>query len=864
LFYAQGIIFSSKFVKSFSLLFMPRKVFNFVKWFLVVFSLMLVVIIIGAVALKKKLIGMGVQALNNELVVPVQVNSINFAFVRGFPYASMVLNNVVILSPKTLNRDDFREPYADTLLFVQNLYLSFNIRKLFNNQMELKAVKINNGRINILVDASGNDNFHILKPKTANKQNATRNMELMLRQLTIKQSRVIVRNIYKNNGIQCQVPAFTIKGIYTDNLYQTETDGQLTLDWLVTNQIKIVPLVPTQIEMAVDIYNDSIAIKRGKLVSKGLNFDISGNVNISGKTIVDLNIKGKQIELSDLLKYFSMVSKKEKLNIKSTGNLNFVTRVKGQFDNTHTPAIVARFGISNGTVDYPDQNLSISNVELKGGYNNGASSNGIKSRLAITDFRFKTKNSTFKGDFILDNFKLPYVTSNIAFDACLDEWNNLLFDKDEKLSGCAEGSFAIKGHVDFSEKFTIHSFLNLDPNGSLKLKKTGFDDAKNLHLNSLTGDILLKGNTLVLDKISGKSSPTTFSCSANIDKVFTSLFEPFPPMSVNGELFADKIDYKQIVPYFEDTAPASKFSLNLCTRLFVNQYTDEGLKAENVSTLLKYNNNITSADNLNFYAFGGRINTSLVFRPNGNDYLFACQATVDMVDVKQLFTTYKNFDQKYITYNNIDGKISGGFTTTIPFVNDTADWNRIDLMGHFKITDGKLSDIETTRELADFTKIDDFNHLEFSTLENDLLIKDQTISFSKMNIESNACDISVFGSCNFSGDYEYHFTIILADFMRGKARRIRQQVTPYGIVEDDGLGHTTLYLVASCENGKTKIKFDRQEIKGHFKDEMKQQKQEVKSILKKEFGLFKKDSTIQPDNKKKEVQKQFEIEWDDE
>jgi hypothetical protein len=101
-------------------------------------------------------------------------------------------------------------------------------------------------------------------------------------------------------------------------------------------------------------------------------------------------------------------------------------------------------------------------------------------------------------------------------------------------------------------------------------------------------------------------------------------------------------------------------------------------------------------------------------------------------------------------------------------------------------------------------------------------------------------------------------------FYACKAKRIRQEVTPYGIVENDGLGHTTLYLVATSTNGKTKIRFDRQEMKQHFKDEMQQQKQEVKSILKKEFGLFKNDSTITPDKKDKQPKKQFEIEWESE
>ena len=844
---------------------MHRKVFKLLKRIIIVVVLLLILIITGTVVLKNKLLRMGIQAINNELVVPVQVNTIDFSLIRNFPYTSIVLNDVVILSPKTLNRDDFNQPYADTLLYIKNLYLSFNVRKIFNNQLELKAVKVNKGRFNILVDAKGNDNFHILKPKKESTNQSGHSIELMLKQLTLRQSRVIVHNVFKNNGIQCELPNFVVKGNYVNNLYQTETNGQLTLNWVMTNQVKIVPLAPTRIEMAVNINNDSISIVRGQLISRGLNFNISGNARFTEHTIVNLKIKGNQIELADLLKYFSMVSKKEKLTIKSTGVLNFDARINGQFDNTHTPLIAARFGIIKGTVDYPELNLSLKQIELKGGYNNGATSNGSNAQLSISNFSFRSQSSNFRGNFVLNNFKQPYVRSGIAFDGCLDEWNGLIFDTKEKLSGCIEGTCSMEGNVDLSEKLTIQSFLKLSPKAQIKLKKTGYDDNKNIQLDDLIGSVKLEGDSLELDKVAGKFGSTSFSFNGIIGKVFTSFFEPYPTMQIVGEGIADKLDYKQIGPFFEEETPeTSKFTYSLKTRLFLNRYTDESFQAENISTILRYENEITTADNLNFYAFDGRVNTSLVFRPVGNDYLFTCQATIDQVDITKLFSTFKNFDQNYVTDKNINGKISGSFSTSLPFVKSTANWNKIEFLGHVKIIDGRLSDIQTTRKLAEFTKIDDFNNLEFSTLENDLLIKDATVSFSKMNIESNACDITLYGNYHFSGDYEYHFTMILTDFMRGKANRIRQEVTPYGIVENDGLGHTTLYLMATCKDGETKIRFDRQEVKQHLKEEMKQQKQEVKGILKKEFGLFKNDSTIVPKKKEKEVKKQFEIEWDDE
>ena len=59
-----------------------------------------------------------------------------------------------------------------------------------------------------------------------------------------------------------------------------------------------------------------------------------------------------------------------------------------------------------------------------------------------------------------------------------------------------------------------------------------------------------------------------------------------------------------------------------------------------------------------------------------------------------------------------------------------------------------------------------------------------------------------------------------------------------------------------------KFKLDKEEKKTARKEAIQEEKKELKSILKQEFGLFKKDSTIQTPVKE-ETKTTFEVEWDE-
>jgi hypothetical protein len=129
-------------------------------------------------------------------------------------------------------------------------------------------------------------------------------------------------------------------------------------------------------------------------------------------------------------------------------------------------------------------------------------------------------------------------------------------------------------------------------------------------------------------------------------------------------------------------------------------------------------------------------------------------------------------------------------------------------------------------------------HLRFDDLENEITIKNSKLEIPKMKIKSNALDVSLFGWHSFENEIEYHFNF--------RFRELKQKPTEteFGVIEDDGLG-LLIYLSMYGDLFDPEFKLDKDERRKDLKEDLAQEKEDFKSILKTEFGLFKKDSTVQ-------------------
>jgi hypothetical protein len=94
-----------------------------------------------------------------------------------------------------------------------------------------------------------------------------------------------------------------------------------------------------------------------------------------------------------------------------------------------------------------------------------------------------------------------------------------------------------------------------------------------------------------------------------------------------------------------------------------------------------------------------------------------------------------------------------------------------------------------------------------------------------------------------------------------KIKKLKPNTTEFGAVRDDGLGRTSLLLRIENKGEDIKVGYDIKAAGNQIKNEIKSEKQTLKTILNEEYGWFKNDSTV---NKTKlNSSHRFKITWEE-
>jgi len=120
------------------------------------------------------------------------------------------------------------------------------------------------------------------------------------------------------------------------------------------------------------------------------------------------------------------------------------------------------------------------------------------------------------------------------------------------------------------------------------------------------------------------------------------------------------------------------------------------------------------------------------------------------------------------------------------------------------------------------------------------------------------------GTHTFKNEINYKVKLSLSELLAKKAIKAKKQNEEFGQVADDGLGRRNIFLSMTGTVDNPKIKYDSKGAMQNVKEDLKVEKQTLKSILKEEFGLFKKDSTLSGKHKKPgDEDAKFKIEWEE-
>ncbi len=727
-------------------------------------------------------------------------------FLSSFPMVSVVFSDVVINDVlDSLKKDKFVE--------VKELGVKFNLLDILSGHYTAKKIFVEQGQISLRVNSQGESNYIFWKQST--KKDRESDFSFALNSVEFKDIEFSFRNDISRLFLKAKAEEIAAKGDFSARVQDLELTSDLILETLVFDELKITN--PQKLTCEIEAYNNTdkslLSIKKAEVYLGEMLFDVAGAYSYNNKSIIDINLVGKKIDLKEIVSIVGLNSQEILKGFQSEGLVNFSITLKGEVSKETLPQITADFNIEKGGLKNKKLNVSCQNINLKGSYSNGEKRNSKTSELKIETFSLKLNNGFFEGKFLVSDFSDIKIDAEIKTQLRLEDIKPFL--KQDSLQ-------VLKGNIsaDLKVKGLIRDFNSLTYSGKAKIRNAGFKDLRlpSVVIDNLSCDITFDANKILLENL-------------------TALFN-------SEKLKADaQIENKEI-----------KANIDL------SRYKFNDLVLQNIKGKVKYSNNIISTNDLKFDIFEGQVSTKdckLIFGEKENVLNASCQ--VKNLNIKQTFKTLKNFSQNVITDKNLEGNLSANgtlnlyFDKNFNFLSDKSSFNI-----NYNITKGRLKDFSLMKKLSLFVEEEALKDVKFENLKSSLQLNNSTLNFEPIKVKTNVVDFECFGKHDLNNKIDYQFAINLL-------RNTKVFVKVEGFINDPKFKFN---LQSDMKKVKEKVNQDKSEIiksiDRDFKLNLEEAKKDKQEWEKQEKGEF----IIEWEEEKqtKEEEKQFEdsdfiIEW---
>lgn len=804
-----------------------------------------------------------IDKLNKHLTTELKVQSIELSLFHDFPRASLEFRNVLI-------NDAYKNQKSnDTLLFSQRAFCSFNIWDIWNGDYKVKRLAFEKSKLNLRISKDGEPNYNIIKEDVDTTDES--NFKFVLELLKIDDLKFQYLNLVTGQHYRFDFEKGLVKGDFTQDEFELVAETAFKIKKLKSNSITLIRNKPATLNLKfnANTVQQKYTITNGEIEIAKMPFVVKGSFDT---TQIDMAISGNNIKLEDLVNSIAAGSMNGATKYKSTGVLDFHTTIKGELSSTNMPAIDASFDLENGTLTNPSNNMQMQDVILHGKYQNQQ-----KERielLHLSEFSLKLLNSKFEGDASIEKFNQPYIKSNVTGNLNLGTFHQFFkFPGIETAQGTIDLDLDLE--IEFldpeyrQEKFTLNK-----SNGSLYLNQVSIkatDDDKTFR--DINGNVIVLNNDAAVKNLTLKTAQSDFV----INGAFNNLLQYLSGLGELGlvaSLESSNVDLNEFIgeTQNQENQTLEKFELpdDINLNLDINF---DSLKWDHhifnkLSGNLVFVNRKATATNLSLKTCGGHV-SGMVEMFNNPDEGNSIETDLNFmnVNVKSLFEEWENFGQESIMSQHISGSGKGNVNLIMlfnPYFSLIEE--SIVARTYLEIANGELNELETMKMITDYMRsnnalklmlnkhIDKFEdkltHLKFENLSNTIEIKDRKILIPKMLIKSNALNIELFGWHDFDNNVEYHFSFRFRDL------KTIPEYTEFGKIEDDGLG-IVIYLTMTGPLDNPTFALDSDERKNDLKENMANEKQDLKSMLKTEFGIFKKDTTVQQYNQNDHKQVEF-------
>jgi len=806
------------------------------------------------------------QQLNTKIIIAPE--NIHFSVLKNFPLASIEFNDIVAM--------DALPEAKDTLFKAENISLQFNLFDIYKKNYKIKRLVVEDGDLSIRIDKKGKDNYHFWK--TTSDSVSSDKVSFALEKLVFKKMNFLYKDKKSKLYQSYFVSSAQLSGQFSSDNYIMSANSDIRVNYIKNDTSSYLVDKKVELTFKVDVEDDNYTIHSADVKIADLKLQLSGKVKeLPNAFEVNVNADGKDMDIQSIFSLLPEKYKDQLADYESAGDFYFKVNIKGTISDEEIPKLTATFGINNGEVTQKSSSITLKKLTLEGEYENKPYGKNQEQTIDIKKLSTQIGNGRVEGSLKISDVGIPSIDAVLRAETDLNDVKEFLkLDTIESAYGNLRINAKYKGLYKPGKEYTAADYRNAEISGDIVMIDAGCRIKNStMSLDSVSGTFVINNSDFVLNNIKGRALNSDFAFDGTLKNIVPFMLIDDEPLWVNANFNSNNLDLNSLLENKNESS-SEEYSVKLSERINADLNTKVGrlvfnkFEAKDISGRIFVKNKKLVADPLSFKAVDGEIEISgMMDATQDGSLLITCDASLKKLNINKLFYQCENFGQDVM----VDDNLKGFITSDIKFASVWSSALDVDLDKVYAYADvviekGELIKFEPMKELSRFVKLSELENIKFSTLKNTIEIKKQKIYIPRMEVVSSAMNITCSGTHSFNNEIDYHIKVMLNELLSKKAKSAKKENDEFGVVEDDGLGRARMALFVSMTGtvDDPVIKYDRKGAKEKLKEDIKVEKQTLKSILRDEFGWFKKDSTGK-DQKKAPVNKKdddkFIIKWNE-
>ena len=805
-----------------------------------------------------------IKKVNNSINTKISYQSLNLTIWSAFPDISVRFKNILVQPSEGYSAAEFVAEQSDTLLYASSLSLSVDLFSLISGNIVVKGISVKDGVATLLTDSQGKTNFMVFDKEGKSDS------DIKLNNISVKGIKIAYIDHNTDVTVRGLINNSSVSGEIFGTGIDLTTNVSATLDLLQVYGFRF-SRSSAEADLKLFKTKTSFTFRKGTLKLGELLFSIEGSTDFENKWL-DLELKGQNIDVSEIAsrlpeKYASYFN-----GLKPGGIINVGCKIVGKYGSRGVPHFDINYSLTNGRLIYDRSGIDVNNLYLKGNITNGKRNNRQTFCFTVDSLRAALGAAYFSGNFRVENLNQPFISLSLNGDLVFDDLRKFIktnsFDSQE---GTVCGNLKLSGRLPEGGKFSLSDLPLLNPTANIRIESFAADFPKmGLFFRGVSGKIRLAEH-LLAENLCMTILGQKYCFDGELRNFTSWIAGTGAILDINGTVNADifipsafAATQTQKQGKNGEDKPLDLFPGDV--KAFVSFHADSLINndfhASNFNCSFSYKPYVLNFNNLSANCLDGSMTGDmLIGRKSDGNYISRTGLSLNGIDIRKAFVSFHNFGQTFIVSKNLGGKLTGDVTilTQLDKKFDVL-YPTIVAESHFSILDGRLIDFKPVQELSSFIDLEELKDISFSKLENDLFVRNSTISIPKMQITSSVGAFSVYGTHNFNNDYSYHVRILLSDILSKKARLRNKSNTDFGQVADDGLGRTTIPLKLESKKGKFNVDYDFGQSKEIIQKSITEEKKNLRGILNEEYGWYKEDTITK---KQQQSKPRFTISWEE-